>query len=221
MMAPSHMATGFIGGVGAARLYGATPHAQLIWGGVCAVFAIWPDGDHPNSTFSKALPPITTFLCICIRALSRAVYLATRTKKDRRSKGTHRMLTHTITWAVLSGAAVETVVACLHGNLTLGGWVALAAFWGSVIHCLGDDVTESGVPFWAPLIKIKGQRWHTVHLLPKWMRIKTGKGPERFIFRALLIPGCALIIPGVLPVVIEVISATWHGFHEYQQQQAR
>lgn len=57
----------------------------------------------------------------------------------------------------LAGFVLWTVSAHVPGPgpQLVGGAVAI----GCALHCLGDAITRSGVPFLAPLVKIKGKRW--------------------------------------------------------------
>lgn len=69
------------------------------------------------------------------------------------------------------------------------GWLGVPVGAGCLVHVLGDMLTITGCPFWAPFVKFKGQRWHICHLLPKGLRLSTGsrsKG-ERRINRASVV----------------------------------
>ncbi|MEJ6550690.1 metal-dependent hydrolase [Corynebacterium sp. USCH3] len=50
--------------------------------------------------------------------------------------------------------------------------MATAVGVGCLVHCAGDAVTRSGVPLFAPLVPVGGDRWGSVHLLPKPLRIR-------------------------------------------------
>jgi membrane-bound metal-dependent hydrolase YbcI (DUF457 family) len=43
---------------------------------------------------------------------------------------------------------------------------------GCLVHCVGDAITRSGVPLFAPFIRVGGDRWGAVHLLPRALRIR-------------------------------------------------
>lgn len=210
MMGRSHMATGWIGGAGVATVINHGDYPQRIWVGVMAmVLVLWPDNDHPNSKWTKALPPLTTTMCRLIRGMSRIAYRATATAKDKKSTGTHRYLTHTNAWAMVTGATTG-LLSARYGGLPLGSAAALAgvAWLACVIHCMGDDMTEHGCPFWWP-IKINGQRWYMTHLLPAKMRLTTGTTEETDLFTWWLMPISVLLIPGVEPRLAEVAAAGW------------
>jgi membrane-bound metal-dependent hydrolase YbcI (DUF457 family) len=210
MMWKSHASTGWLGGAGAAWLYTPSPAIRITLGLVTAGWAIWPDADHPNSKFTRSLPPVTTLLSRLIRGFSRIVYLLTRTEKDRKVAGRHRMITHTFWWAIFTGGITFWFCDWRSLPTTVGVLAAVTSWLGCCIHCAGDDLTESGVPFWAPLIKINGQRWYRVHLLPEKLRFTTNTGVETFLYRAVFLPGSVLLFPGVSPVVGRVLAGAWH-----------
>lgn len=45
--------------------------------------------------------------------------------------------------------------------------LAFATAVGCLAHIAGDAPTHSGVPFFAPFVRVKGKRWFDSHLLPK------------------------------------------------------
>lgn len=80
------------------------------------------------------------------------------------------------------------------------GWIGLAVGIGCVVHQLGDAITVTGVPLLFPL-PIAGETWQELHLLPKGLRLHTGKKVENLlVFPALALAtsvAAALLIPGV------------------------
>jgi hypothetical protein len=209
MMWRSHATTGWIGGAGLAWVYTPVPSVRIVLGAVTAAWALWPDADHPNSKITKMLPPLTTGLSKLIRTVSKLTYLATRTEADRKVEGTHRMLTHTCGWACLTGGLTYWFCDWRGLPILLGVLAALTAWLGCVMHDMGDDATESGVPFWAPFFKIKGQRWYRVHLLPKRWRITTGTKTELHLLHWIFLPAGVLLFPGIYPIVADVTTACW------------
>lgn len=71
--------------------------------------------------------------------------------------------------------------------------MATALGVGCVVHCAGDAVTRSGVPFFAPFVPVGGDRWGAVHLLPGPLRIRAagfGDTVAMVVFTALLAGVC-------------------------------
>lgn len=73
----------------------------------------------------------------------------------------------------LAQAAPET----LHPTL-----LAFAVAVGCVAHIAGDAPTHSGVPFFAPFIRVGGKRWNDVHLLPKGMTVSASGWANTALF---------------------------------------
>ncbi|RVW00253.1 metal-dependent hydrolase [Rhodococcus xishaensis] len=67
------------------------------------------------------------------------------------------------------------------GSTGLGVAVAL----GCAVHCLGDMITKEGVPFLAPFVQIRGERWWELKL-PSLLAIRAGGGFERAILGPFL-----------------------------------
>lgn len=49
---------------------------------------------------------------------------------------------------------------------------------GCAVHCFGDSCTLSGTPWTAPFRLRNGRRWKTGHVLPRGLRVRTGKAGE-------------------------------------------
>lgn len=139
MMGKSHAATGAFAGAATtaayAQLTGTDPTPALMVAGIAtgAGAALLPDLDHPNSTATHSLGPLTRLLCLILRPISRLTYKTTGTKYDD-GEGSHRALTHTALFALLIGAlvavaatrwdAVTAAVLWLTTSLTLRSLVA-------------------------------------------------------------------------------------------------
>jgi len=174
MMAPGHMAHGALFGLVLAPL---APHpagllvstAVLVGTGV--IGALIPDLDHPKSRLTHALGPVTWVLSFCLVRLSKAVYMATRTKKDSPGTNGHRALTHTPVFALAVGTGTFLVLVPtgLHAYALL---VALGLTMGCLAHLCGDSCTNSGVPWFWPLVR-DGKRWGH-YGIPKALRFETG-----------------------------------------------
>lgn len=98
------------------------------------------------------------------------------------------------------GAVVIAVVLTLLVTRDMPGMLspsvmATAVGVGCVVHCAGDAVTRSGVPFFAPFVPVGGDRWGAVHLLPGPLRIRAagfGDTLAMAVFTALLVGVCML-----------------------------
>lgn len=109
MMARGHATMGaawWLAGCAGARALGADldPAVYTVGTAVCAGWALAPDLDHPSSTVSRSVGPITRAVAWVIGRLGAAVHARTRTRQDRRDLDGHRTITHTLPWAVLCGA---------------------------------------------------------------------------------------------------------------------
>lgn len=72
-------------------------------------------------------------------------------------------------------------------------WLGLAAGAGSLIHCLGDALTDSGCPMLWPIV-IRDRRWYLVGTPSSW-RFAAGGNMERRFVQPLLwtIALCSLV----------------------------
>ncbi|MBB3050245.1 membrane-bound metal-dependent hydrolase YbcI (DUF457 family) [Prauserella isguenensis] len=91
----------------------------------------------------------------------------------------------------------------------MGGLLGLAVAAGCVTHCLGDALTESGCPFLFPL-PIAGETWYELRP-PSLLRFRTGKGVENKLLFPLFSVLAVLLLPGVLPWLIDVVSPLLSG----------
>lgn len=143
-MGRTHMTTGFTAGawLAVAGSVAGVPAPLLVLGvPLCGYAALLPDLDHPRSTATYSLGPLTLavsyLLCLFVD---------------------HRGPTHRPRWAPAFGAAVALPSVWLPAPL--GGWSA--AWWflvvtlGCVVHVWGDSRTLSGVPWGSD-----GGRLHT------------------------------------------------------------
>lgn len=93
----------------------------------------------------------------------------------------------------------------------MGPWVAVAVLLGTVVHVIGDAVTEYGVPVWAPFLRSapgtpREKRWVRV-ALPEWAAFKTGRWFERWVVSPVLTVGAVVLVPGVWPVLSGPLGA--------------
>jgi membrane-bound metal-dependent hydrolase YbcI (DUF457 family) len=176
MMGTQHALTGALAWSGFITAFPQQVLPTALGYAVCAGSALLPDIDHPGSTISKSLGPVTKGLCLVVTWLS----------------GGHRRGTHS-----LFGCAVFTGLVALaeHFRDTLAGGIATAVvlllllfpiprllrlpglydemiavalavvlvvqgadlsllpLWvaiGTLTHLLGDAITKQGIPVWWP-----------------------------------------------------------------------
>lgn len=153
MMGRSHAVSGLAAGTVTAPLLGLASLPQAApFILVTAGFALLPDLDHPSSTVSRSLGPITELVSALLRSISALLYSITKGPRDEAVTGKHRHATHCALFAaglgILSGLlgeshpwAVAGVAAfgVFLGSLVLGGWMILggivtAALWLFSLH---------------------------------------------------------------------------------------
>lgn len=75
--------------------------------------------------------------------------------------------------------------------------LGVAVSLGCVAHMVGDAVTISGVPAFAPFIPVNGKRWGDVHLLPAGARVRAS-GPANTIAFWLCTVAVVILLPQAL-----------------------
>jgi membrane-bound metal-dependent hydrolase YbcI (DUF457 family) len=135
MMGQTHMTTGVTAGAwlaAAGSVAGVPPVLVVLGVPLAAYAAILPDLDHPRSTATYSLGPLTIVISWILRQFV-----------------DHRGPTHTRTGAAVTAAAVAGPTTLLPAPL--GGWSALWWFLvvllGCLTHVWGDARTLSGVPW--------------------------------------------------------------------------
>ena len=122
---PTHAVAGLAAGLGAAAIYGTAAEPMptpvvAICGLLGAGGALLNDFDSHSSTASHAGGFATTLVHKAVRGTSLVVFNATATEEDRkRTKGTHRGLTHTLPSLPVQFAAVWGVTAWFGKPATL------------------------------------------------------------------------------------------------------
>lgn len=110
MMAGSHSACGSLAGVVVVGLLGDAGVLELFAGAaVGAGAALLPDLDLPGTTATRSQGPVSRAVCSGLRALSSAVWAATRTRYDTgdaEEGGAHRHLAHTLPACAVAGGLV-------------------------------------------------------------------------------------------------------------------
>lgn len=166
-----------LSGLAAGLLVGAlapTPAIGLVCGGVGMLTSWGPDLDHPAGRPARALGPVTWLLCRTIRAVSRAVGLPA-----------HRGASHTVL-AALTVGVLGGFLAAVWLPVALAVCIGSAGCAGYLAALAGDWVTRSSLPhlLWPVRAVTPGP--------PKWMRLSTGKGMERYAVVPLLLVACVL-----------------------------
>lgn len=200
MMGRSHCATGAVAGLAAAPLLELDVAATALFAAVTAGFALLPDLDHPRATVSRLVGPLTGLLSRGLRALSAAVYQATKGPRDERCSGTHRHLSHTLAFAVALG--VLTAVGTSYG----GRWAVLGVVAFGVVlaaDALGDWVLMlgAGLGGWAAL---SGDVWAALDGAAGWVGVAVALGCfVHCLGDSLTLSGCPWLWP------VPIAGETW------------
>jgi membrane-bound metal-dependent hydrolase YbcI (DUF457 family) len=112
---------------------------------VCAGWALASDLDHPSSTVSRSVGPVSHWFARALGWVGARVHDWTRSRWDRRDLDGHRTITHTVPWAVLCG-----------------GGAAAAGRWGG-------PWTAAVLVFFAASVGVQAglpPRWRRVRKLP-------------------------------------------------------
>lgn len=91
-------------------------------------------------------------------------------------------------------------------NASAGLNAGLAVALGCFVHCLGDSITEAGTPWLFPL-PIAGETWYEIRP-PALLRFRAGSPVEHLVIAPVVIAGCVLTLPGVLPHLISAITTS-------------
>jgi hypothetical protein len=121
-------------------------------------YAFWPDVDHPSATVARySFWPLSMMLSVTLNALAEVVFEATKTRHDEPRRDGHRLLTHTLAFALASGAGA-TAIATLwprwgtFGVLFVGVSLALrgmAGDWAKKSGWLVTSGAAAGLSFLA------------------------------------------------------------------------
>lgn len=132
---------------------------QVVGTAVCAGWALAPDLDHPKSTVSKSLGPVSRIISKGIAKLGAVVHEHTRTIWDRPDEDGHRTLTHTVVWAVLCG------IFAVGAGRAGGPWAA-----GILVFAATSLAVKASLPWeWRRhRVKVSSRpaRWVTVRVEP-------------------------------------------------------
>lgn len=152
MMGRTHAATGLLAGLLVGPAVGLHEIPQIApFAAATAGYALLPDLDHPTSTATTKLGPITRILSAVLRASSAWLYERTKGPRDEPT-GTHRHLTHTVVFAALLGVLCALSTA-LGGPWVVAGWLVFGALLA--VDRLGPLVLVAfgaGTAAWLPAI---------------------------------------------------------------------
>lgn len=150
VMGPTHAMSGAAVGLGLAAVIppglggpSSLPES-LVWAGVVAGAALFPDLDTPQSTVSRAFGPVTEGLSRLIGVASLSIYEATSSRKDSHRESGHRTFTHTALFAVLLGILVAVAIASIGKNALI---VTLFVFLGLALKGLAEKWAKRETTF--------------------------------------------------------------------------
>jgi membrane-bound metal-dependent hydrolase YbcI (DUF457 family) len=122
MMGRTHALTGVLAGLLVGRLVGLDTVPDLgPFAATVAGYALVPDLDHPSSSATRMLGPVTGLLSRALRSSSVWFYERTRGPKDAPG-GAHRHLTHTFVFAAVLGGICAASTA-YWGAWAVVGWL--------------------------------------------------------------------------------------------------
>ncbi|SDZ29292.1 LexA-binding, inner membrane-associated putative hydrolase [Asanoa ishikariensis] len=133
MMGKSHALSGAVGWLGGcaglvAAGHPVAPLSIVAGAAVASGFALLPDIDHPSSTVSRTLGPITRLISQGVSAGAAAFGKATCDHCERRpGQGGHRLVTHTVPFAIL--VFLLTALAGRYGGVTASIVIVGFAVW--------------------------------------------------------------------------------------------
>lgn len=157
MMGRTHALTGALAGLVVGPSLGLDTIPELgPFAATVAGFAVLPDIDHPSSTVTRSLGPVTAALSFVLRRASGKLYKHTKGPRDEPG-GTHRLLTHTWVFAGLLGGL------CWGSTELWGAW-AVAAWLLLGVHLAVDRLGRlallafaAGAAAWLPAT-LSGER---------------------------------------------------------------
>lgn len=179
-MARGHALVGLLGGIGYSALLPAAPvPVRVVAVAVTGGAALLPDLDHRQATAARSLGFVTRVLAGLMSRLAVAVFYATRAPADPVEKTNgHRMLTHTVPWCLLVGAAVGVIgwiypvaliVVCglLVGLLGLGFRVAGCGLLATATVVSAAAFTQD--PGWSWTVSLAVTLGGVLHLVGDWL----------------------------------------------------
>lgn len=128
MMGRDHALSGVMVGLGTATLARAFGEPlgivhTLVLVAVTAGAALWPDLDHPSATAARAFGPVSRLMAVGLDRAGALIYAITSTRRDQPTEDGHRTITHTLVFALISGAVTAGICTAWPT------WGTLAVMW--------------------------------------------------------------------------------------------
>lgn len=116
VMGPTHAMSGAAVGLAVAQAIpeswgGVTsPQEAFVYAGIAAGAALLPDLDSPPATVSRSFGPLTQGLSRVVENIAQTLVNITRGRKDPPCRNGHRTVTHTLWFALLTGAGAWALI---------------------------------------------------------------------------------------------------------------
>lgn len=142
VMGPTHSMSGAAAGLAVAQLLPASwggvtsPQEAFVYAGIAAGAALLPDLDSPQATVSRSFGPLSLGLSHVVENISQSFVNLTRGPGDDWCGNGHRTATHTVWFALLSGAAAALLIGIFGKPAAIG---LLFVFLGLAIRGLMPD----------------------------------------------------------------------------------
>lgn len=211
-MGRSHAMSGVLVGLLTGEAIGLSAWAELLpFAVTVAGYALLPDLDHPGSTATRLLGPLTRFVSWLLRHTSAAIYTVTKGPRDEHVTGTHRHLSHTAlfafalggltaaitTWAGPWGVAAVLALGVLLAVAQIGTFALLGAgigLAGWLVTAIGTGPGNLSSAFMATFTASTG-----------WLGLAVAAGClTHCLGDALTEGGCPLLFP------IPIAGETWY-----------
>ncbi len=116
VMGPTHSMSGAAVGLAVAQALPASwggvtsPEEAFVYAGIAAGAALLPDLDSPQATVSRSFGPLSQAVSHVVESSARTFVNLTRGRRDRKCSHGHRTATHTLWFALLTGAAASFLI---------------------------------------------------------------------------------------------------------------
>jgi hypothetical protein len=211
MEGPRHAQMGLGVGFAAAPLFGVHTLIGALPLAVCmAGYSLANDLDCHHSTATTALGPVSRGLSWFLRGLSCLVHRLTATPADRRTRGTHRALTHTIAFAGVAGWLAHWTSA-MSPWATLG-WLAFGAITAAAAMGGAWVLAAFVVSMLLPLVLTGGSFLAILLAAQPWVWISVSVGClAHIVGDAITVDGCPMFWP--IPLGKRGHRQSWRMIH--------
>ncbi len=116
VMGPTHAMSGAAVGLAVAQAipesWGgvSSPQEAFVYAGIAAGAALLPDLDSPPATVSRSFGPLSQALSHIVENTSQVLVNLTRGRRDPQCRNGHRTVTHTLWFALLTGAGAAALI---------------------------------------------------------------------------------------------------------------